>query len=136
MKYTLEDIFKQAETTDESTRMESRAETSHILHGIKLVLDKKTRSYKILNTTKGGDHYKELDSLEYMVFGNVGWLMGVYTMAKLNYKRKLDVIENRIRTETNARKNDKHMKSLKESRNRYMKKYAAVSKKKHIYLNH
>ena len=41
----------------------------------------------------------------------------------MNYKRKLDIIEWKIKEEVNTRKNDKHIKKLKSTRETLLVKY-------------
>ena len=42
----------------------------------------------------------------------------------MNYKRKLDLIEEKIKMEVNTRKNNKHIKKLKSSRENLLIKYS------------
>ena len=42
----------------------------------------------------------------------------------MNCKRKLDLIEGKIRTEVNTRKNDKHIQRLKTNRETLLFKYS------------
>ena len=127
--YARVDIFAQAEQERTSVRRESNSEISHLLHGIQLIYDKKVRSITILNTTVGGDYFKEMSNQDYSTFYKEGWLCGVYHMALQNYQRKLEIIGAKIKNEVNTRKNDKHMKSLKESRKLFLNRYSKVKQK-------
>ena len=129
------EIFLQAEQGKGSVRQESNTEISHIMHGMKIIYDKCCKSVTILNTTKSAEYYKEVEKYEYGIFSRLGWTMGVYQMALLNYKRKLNLIEARIKSEVNTRKNDKKMKALKQSRIRFMILYAYVKKKINLLTN-
>jgi len=87
---------------------------------------------EILNTTKGGDYFQELTSKEYQHFYNHGWKKGVLLTSLGNYERKIKIIEGRIQSEMNSRKNDKYIKRLKNSREKIMRKY---SERKQQLLN-
>jgi len=127
--YKIADIFAQAEQQRRFVRQESNTEISHLLHGTQLIYDKRVKSIVILNTTMGGDYFKEMSQEDYQTFYKEGWLSGVYKMALQNYQRKLDIIGAKIKNEVNTRKNDKHMKSLKESRKLYLNRYSQVQQK-------
>tara|TARA_R110002020_G_scaffold137295_1_gene306221 strand:- start:1466 stop:1870 length:405 start_codon:yes stop_codon:yes gene_type:complete len=133
--YERADIFAQAEQVKGSVRMESNAEISHLLHGVKLIYDKKVDCITILDTTRGGDYFKEMSKTDYSHFYSKGWLHGVYHIALQTYQRKLDLIGEKIKNEVNTRKNDKHMKSLKESRKSYLNRYSKVKQKLYFLTN-
>ena len=129
------DVFIQAEQGKGSIRSESNTEISHLMHGMSMIFDKYQKNVTILNTTLSVEYYKEIDKEEYILFNNMGWKMGVYHMALNNYKRKLEVIENLIKSEVNTRKNDKKMQALKQARMRFMNMYATVKKKINLLTN-
>ena len=82
----------------------------------------------IFNTTKGV-FYREISTADYQTFMEYGWVVGIYKMSLSNKKRKLGLIESKIRSEVNSRKNDKHIKSLKKSRTEILKEYNTIRKK-------
>jgi len=88
------------------------------------MLNKFPNSIEILNTSRGGDHYKELTEEEYKFFFENGWEKGVLLTSMGNYLRKLNMIEDRIQEEINTRKNDKHIQGLKVSREKILQKYS------------
>lgn len=133
--FSPDDILEQAEGSMDTLRIENKKQVCHILHGIKMIYDKKLKSISLLNTTISSHYYKEFDVDEYMLFTKRGWLYGVYEMALRNYKRKLEKIEYQIKAEVNSRKNDKKMKALKQSRVRFMNMFAKVSRKKNLLIN-
>ena len=47
--------------------------------------------------------------------------MGAINLALSNYSFKLDLIEQKIKTEVNTRKNDKHIQNLKSKREAILK---------------
>jgi hypothetical protein len=133
--YNKTDIFAQAEESTYSVRMESNSEISHLLHGIKIIYDKEVKCITILDTTQGGDYFKEISKPDYSTFYVKGWIGGVFHIALQTYQRKLDLIGLKIKKEVNTRKNDKHLKSLKECRKWYLIRYSKVSKKMNLLTN-
>ena len=87
----------------------------------------------IFNTTKGV-FYQEITSEEYETFLEYGWVIGIHKMSLRNKKRKLNLIENKMRSEVNSRKNDKHIKSLKKYRKEILKEYIRITKKLNLLL--
>lgn len=88
------------------------------------MLNKFQNSIQILNTSRGGDYYKELTEEEYNIFLLNGWEKGVLLISMGNYLRKLKMIENRIKIEINTRKNDKYIRGLKTSRDKILNLYS------------
>ena len=84
---------------------------------------------EILNTSKGGDYFQELNKEEYKFFFKDGWKIGSVNLALSNYAYKLNVIEQKIKTEVNTRKNDKHIQNLKNKRESILKKYSKQTSK-------
>ncbi|MHA1482223.1 MAG: hypothetical protein ACTSQA_02150 [Candidatus Heimdallarchaeaceae archaeon] len=101
---------------------ESSQEIYALWHGIKICKDKATNTIIIYNTTLGGNYYAEINPNEYKAFMEEGWKTGVYFVASLNYRRKLEVINKRIKDLVNKPSStDKKYRQLKESRSRYIK---------------
>lgn len=120
--YSLEDVFIQGEN-DRATYGSSYAGKRCLLK-LGIMLNKFPNSIEILNTSRGGDHYKELTEEEYKFFFENGWEKGVLLTSMGNYLRKLNMIEDRIQEEINTRKNDKHIQGLKVSREKILQKYS------------
>ena len=81
---------------------------------------------EILNMGKGGDYFKECNEEEYEMFQIHGWRKGALLVGMNNCKHKLDIIEVRIKTELNTRKNDKRIQNLKNRRDTLVNKYANI----------
>ena len=84
---------------------------------------------EILNMGKGGDYFKLCTEEEYEFFYLHGWRVGTVKLAISNCLHKLKIIEQRIKTEVNTRKNDKHIQNLKNRREVIMIKYASHKQK-------
>ena len=78
---------------------------------------------QILNMGKGGDYFKECSNEEYDFFYRDGWRKGCTQVSMSNCLHKLSIIESRIKTELNTRKNDKHIQNLKNRRETLLNKY-------------
>ena len=78
---------------------------------------------QILNMGKGGDYFKECSNEEYDFFYRDGWGKGCTQVSMSNCLHKLSIIESRIKTELNTRKNDKHIQNLKNRRETLLNKY-------------
>ncbi len=78
---------------------------------------------QILNMGKGGDYFKECSDEEYDFFYRDGWRKGCTQVSMSNCLHKLSIIESRIKTEMNTRKNDKHIQNLKNRRETLLNKY-------------
>ena len=119
---TLQGVFDQATNHKPSAHGDSLMESYYLWHGIQICKDKSTRIISIYNTSVGGNYYAEISSSQYEVFKDEGWRMGVYYMASLNYRRKIETINKRIQNLINKTKySDKQYRNLKESRSRYLR---------------
>ena len=78
---------------------------------------------QILSMGKGGDYFKECSDEEYDFFYRDGWRKGCTQVSMSNCLHKLSIIESRIKTELNTRKNDKHIQNLKNRRETLLNKY-------------
>ena len=122
MKYNLKDIWLQAES-DVMSATTSLPKGESIL-GMGVKIQKFEDQIEILNTAKGGDYFQELNEEEYNFFFNDGWKIGAIKLALSNYAYKLNLIEQKIKTEVNTRKNDKHIQNLKNKRESILNKYS------------
>mgnify|MGYP003627989173 FL=1 len=129
--YKLKEIFKQADTDEVSINIDGVGYDARIRQGIKIT--KEGEDVHIFNTTKGV-FYEEITHQQYQTFLEYGWVIGVYRLSLINYKRKLGLIENKIRNEVNSRKNDKHIKALKKTRTRILKDYRRITKQINKFL--
>jgi len=124
--YQLIDVYKQANTDEVSINVDGKGYEARLRQGIKITRERE--SVQIFNTTQGV-FYKEITLQDYEMFLEYGWVIGVYMLALQNYKRKLEVIENKMRNEINSRKNDRYIKGLKKARKEILDKYRRTSKK-------
>tara|TARA_R110000765_G_scaffold45059_1_gene93190 strand:+ start:169 stop:582 length:414 start_codon:yes stop_codon:yes gene_type:complete len=120
--YSIEDIYSQAITDNHSIQQEKTLGFSVINYGVKIQqFNSKT---EILNCGRSGDYFQECNEEEYLLFFIHGWRKGGIRLSMMNCKRKLDMIEEKIKMEINTRKNDKHIQRLKTSRENLLIKYS------------
>ena len=124
--YKLTDIFNQANTDEVSINIDGVGYEARLRQGIKITKEENT--FHIFNTTIGV-FYQEISEEQYQTFYEYGWVIGVHKLALINYKRKLRVVENKMRNEVNTRKNDKHIKTLKKARLSLIESYRRASNK-------
>ena len=120
--YSVEDILLQAKQDNNSIKRTLPNGSMVINYGVKI--QEFPSKIEILNCGRSGDFFQELNEQEYLLFYKYGWKEGALRLALQNYKRKLDLIENRMKAEVNTRKNDKHIQKLKTSRDNLLIKYA------------
>ena len=116
--YSIEQIFIQALEDPSAYNIDN---SSIVNYGVKI--QKFFSKTEILNCSKNGDYFKECNKEEYELFFIHGWKKGAIKLSMMNYKRKLDIIEWKIKEEVNTRKNDKHIKKLKSTRENLLVKY-------------
>jgi|TARA_R110000803_G_C11947675_1_gene317316 hypothetical protein len=119
--YSKEDLFEQA-LEGNIIKFEKLSSISLINIGVKI--SKYASKIEILNCSKSGDYYQELTEYEYNIFYKNGWEKGCRLLALNNCKRKVELIQEKMKTEVNTRKNDKFIKNLKTKRDAIMKKYS------------
>tara|TARA_R110002020_G_scaffold191683_1_gene391602 strand:- start:837 stop:1238 length:402 start_codon:yes stop_codon:yes gene_type:complete len=130
--YKLNDIFNQANTDEVSINLDGMGYEARLRQGIKIT--KEGHDVHIYNTTKGGLFYEEITTEQYQTFLDNGWVVGVYRLTLLNYRRRLDLIEKKMKQEVNTRKNDKHIKSMKKIRKQILIDYRRVIKQINKYI--
>tara|TARA_R100001460_G_scaffold72619_4_gene113412 strand:- start:120 stop:521 length:402 start_codon:yes stop_codon:yes gene_type:complete len=123
----LTEIFNQATKDNRAIISKQRNCVSIISKGCKI--QKFSDRIEILNMGKGGDYFKVCTDEEYSFFFEHGWRAGVLILALHNCKHKLKIIEERIKTEVNTRKNDKHIQNLKHRRENILNKYTKHKRK-------
>ena len=122
MRYTLKDIVNQAQK--DSTAVISTLPKGLSVMGNGVKLQSFASKIEILNCSKGGHYYQEIEEDEYEYFLENGGKKGKIQVAINNCKHKLELIERRMKVEMNTRKNDKHIQNLKTRRANLIKKYA------------
>ena len=115
------DIMKQALEDPKSIKNILPIGVSVIGRGVKI--QEFEDGIQILNMGKGGDYFKECSNEEYDFFYRDGWRKGCTQVSMSNCLHKLSIIESRIKTELNTRKNDKHIQNLKNRRESLLNKY-------------
>jgi len=73
-----------------------------------------------------GEVYEEINQEEYDILCEYGWRKGVLKLVLKSYQIKLDTITEKVKIEVNTRRNDKHLKSLKSSRQQIMDSYLKI----------
>ena len=124
--YSIEDIYSQALEDNNSIQELKPLGFSVINYGVKI--QKFLSKTEILNCSRSGDYFQECNEEEYELFFIHGWKKGGIRLSMMNCKRKLDLIEERIKREVNTRKNDKHIQRLKTSRENLLIKYSKRKK--------
>ena len=115
------DIMKQALEDPKSIKNILPKGVSVIGRGVKI--QEFEDGIQILNMGNGGDYFKECSNEEYDFFYRDGWRKGCTQVSMSNCLHKLSIIESRIKTELNTRKNDKHIQNLKNRRESLLNKY-------------
>jgi hypothetical protein len=92
----LNSVFEEAKLDEYSGVLDSRGVEARIVLAIKITRDRESGDVEILNTSKGGDYYKEISKDEYELFIKKGWRYGVYVLYLSNCRLKLNSIEIRI----------------------------------------
>ena len=103
MSFNLNDIFEEAKADPLSVSINAIEYEAQLLCGIKIIRDKRSlpddNRVTILNTQKGGDHYKEINLDDYKNFKSFGWKYGVYVLSLSNCRLKLDRLRDSIANE-------------------------------------
>jgi hypothetical protein len=116
--YSIEEVFEQSQQDYNAIITDKGA----INNGVKI--QKFPSKTEILNCGRSGDYFQECNKEEYKFFFKYGWREGGLRLSMLNCKRKLDIIEHKIKAEVNTRKNDKHIQRLKNTRESLLIKYS------------
>jgi len=125
----LKDVFEQASKDFNSTEANGDSYKGYLSYGIKIVSDGRTKHIYIYNTAINGDFYDEVTAEQYELFLNKGWKCGVYTISLSNYRRKLDVIQSKMRDIVNNSRSEKQMQKLREQRDMIMDRYNQLAVK-------
>ena len=118
--FDLQEIWSQAQE-DSNSVLQQIPKGENIMGTGVLIQKFRNNHIEILNLNKGGDYYKELDDQEYEIFYKNGWKLGSLELTLSNCMFKLKLIEKKIQTEVNTRKNDKHIQNLKKRRENVLK---------------
>ena len=125
--YSLEEIWTQA--IGDASAVRQRVPKGELIIGSGVRIQRFGDKIEMLNMNKGGDYYKILDEDEYNIFYHGGWKRGSVNLSISNCLFKLGLIEDKIKTEVNTRKNDKHIQNLKNRRENILNKYTKLKQK-------
>ena len=125
--YSLEKIFNQS--IKDKLAIHHHVKTKEIVINYGYKIQKFENSIEILNCAKGGDYFQECTKEEYKNFYKNGWVKGCVLNNLENCKRKLEIIEDKMRVEVNTRKNDKFIQHLKLRRESILNKYTNLKNK-------
>ena len=125
--YSLEEIWAQA--IGDASAVRQRVPKGELIIGSGVRIQRFGDRIEMLNMNKGGDYYKILDEDEYNIFYHGGWKRGSVNLSISNCLFKLGLIEDKIKTEVNTRKNDKHIQNLKNRRENILNKYTKLKQK-------
>ena len=131
--YNLNQVFIQAKSCNNSIQEDMPYGESVLSKGIKI--QKFSDRIEILDLNRNGDYYKVIESDHYDFFYKYGWIIGCLKLNIENCLFKLKLIESKIKTEVNTRKNDKHIQNLKNKREAILLKYANKIKDLNLKLN-
>lgn len=126
---TLEEIFKEAVEHTATAVVDGDGYEARLLYGIRISRDNKTNEIVIEDSSSSGDYYNELSDESYQLFLDNSWKYGVYVLSLSNLRRKLDLIEIKIRDEINSRNNEKYIKSQMQSRDNVLNRYTTINNK-------
>jgi len=132
---SLEDIFKEALNDSYSAILDTPYVEARLVFGVKIVRDRESGLIEILNTTRGGDYYKEITQKEYQEFYVNGWRYGVYDVSLSNYRRKLDMIDYNVNEAILNLASKKEIEGYHIRRKNIMNRYAKISNKLNLLSN-
>ena len=132
---SLEDIFKEAMNDSYSAILDTPYVEARLVFGVKIVRDRESGLIEILNTTRGGDYYKEITQKEYQEFHVNGWRYGVYDVSLSNYRRKLDMIDYNVNEAIANLASKKEIEGFHTRRKNIMNRYAKISNKLNLLSN-
>tara|TARA_R110000772_G_scaffold81749_3_gene173718 strand:- start:219 stop:590 length:372 start_codon:yes stop_codon:yes gene_type:complete len=121
----IEEVWKQAESFSKCINLSNVNEKAYMYKGIKII--KRDGKIKIFSTQNSQMQYHEMNPEEYKFFGDLGFVDAVHIVVKKTYKRKIDLINDKIKAEVNTRNNKKHYDSLKLKRETLINKYSNLN---------
>jgi hypothetical protein len=121
--YSLQELWQQAEEDSLAFDMESHLHESKILFGCKIIKDRYSGDIELFNTARGGDYYIKRKKEEVDVFRVYGLQQGVYWLMMSNILRKIEGVNNSIRSEVNGKNNFRRIQTLKNYRERLIKSF-------------
>ena len=134
MRFTLFNIFEQAQEDKKSINLNSPPFKGRLLYGIKIIscyrVKTKVHEVTILNTQKGGNRYEEISLNEYEVFQAHGWKYGVYVLSLSNCSLKMDKIKTTLEfEESQVPRRDKYIEGAKRQFNKTKSLHSSITNK-------
>jgi len=127
---SLDSMLEEALEQNNALKYEDTYERFAIYGGVKIILDKTTNEINIYNTTGGGDNYRKFNSKEMELFYTHGWLDAVHKIQLDRYKRKIHLLQDRIKELINTPHfSKKKYSELKNARKHNTTKYYKLLKR-------
>ena len=123
---SIEEVYEEAIKTFPATTVDTDEATETFYRGIKIVRDED--GIRFYDTTKGGDTYAEFTQHEYATMCVYGWREGLIRVKMENYKRRMELVEARIRMSLLEQHSSKHIGMLKNRRQQLTMSYADASR--------
>ena len=127
MPYNLREVFDQAQADGYSVNVGSVYAEARMLYGIKIIQGDEVT---ILDTQKGGDHYREVAPRAYADFKMFGWRYGVYLLAISSAETRVDRLAERVlQEEIREPRRIKYLKMSKAQLEKASAHHAMLNKK-------
>ncbi len=124
--YNLGELFCQAEDDYHSKPLHDKLVKSYICHGFKIIKELESEKVSIMDMTKGGDYYQEINIDEYSYFKTLGWKRAIYVLYLSNCRTKLSRLETRIQNALVNNVSIKTIRKLKASREQILRNFNKV----------
>ena len=127
--YRLSEVYDQAEQDRLAISIDSREYASQLGQGVKIIKDKRTGHVQILNTMRGGNYYLKVEGEQLNIFLKKGWKYGCFVLSLSNYRRKLEVFDEKIKEAISNSAPKRELNYWHERRKNTMNKYTKVTNK-------
>ena len=124
--YNLGELFYQAEKDYHSKPLHDKVVNSYMCHGFKIIKELNSNQVSIVDMTKGGDYYQEINIDEYSYFKTLGWKRAIYVLYLSNCRTKLSRLETRIQNALVNNVSIKTIRKLKASREQILRNFNKV----------
>ncbi len=124
--YNLGELFYQAEKDYHSKPLHDKVVNSYMCYGFKIIKELNSNQVSIVDMTKGGDYYQEINIDEYSYFKTLGWKRAIYVLYLSNCRTKLSRLETRIQNALVNNVSIKTIRKLKASREQILRNFNKV----------
>ncbi len=124
--YNLDELFFQAEDDYHSKPLHDKLVNSYMCYGFKIIKELNSNRVSIIDMTKGGDYYQEININEYSYFKTLGWKRAIYVLYLSNCRTKLSRLETRIQNALVNNDSVKTIRKLKASREQILRNFNKV----------